>query len=199
MSSTRSRSLTSTGGVTADQTVSGPTASLSWLVFDIGGRSGSISSRRTRSSPPTGRTTAPISRTWCSRSRRAAFFNYVANRALRNAQQLTLQEAQTNYQATVERRRQGLATIADELQAKTQPCAGPARARDHRGRHPDHAWIARERDGLRRQSALRHRRHSAAADRRRHRQRGRAHRARRVCAPRSRGGARRAPMLPPPT
>jgi outer membrane protein TolC len=118
VSSTRSRSLTSSGGVTADQTVSGPTASLSWLVFDIGGRSGSISFAKN----------SLIAADWTHNGTiqnvvlqvQTAYFNYVANRALRDAQQLTLQEAQTNYQATVERRRQGLATIADELQAKTQ-------------------------------------------------------------------------------
>ncbi|MEO8201896.1 MAG: TolC family protein, partial [Gemmatimonadota bacterium] len=48
-----------------------------------------------------------------------AYFQYVANRALLDARRTSLREAQENLSATQERRRVGLATIADELQART--------------------------------------------------------------------------------
>jgi outer membrane protein TolC len=48
-----------------------------------------------------------------------AYFQYLANRALRSAQRTTLDEALTNLTAAEERRRVGLATIADVLQART--------------------------------------------------------------------------------
>jgi outer membrane protein TolC len=118
LSSTTQQGLNSSGGLGAKSTISGPTASLTWLIFDIGGRSGSIDFAKN----------SLIAADWTHNGTiqnvvlqvQTAYFNYVASRALRAAQLLTLQEAQTNYQATTERRRQGLATIADELQAKTQ-------------------------------------------------------------------------------
>ena len=48
-----------------------------------------------------------------------AYFQYLANRALLEAQRTTLAEAQANLEAAEERRRVGLATIADVLQART--------------------------------------------------------------------------------
>ena len=48
-----------------------------------------------------------------------AYFQYLANRALLDAQRTTLAEAQANLEAAEERRRVGLATIADVLQART--------------------------------------------------------------------------------
>ena len=55
---------------------------------------------------------------WCCRSRRA-YFQYIANRALLQAQRTTLQEAAPICQAAEERQRVGVATIADVLQART--------------------------------------------------------------------------------
>lgn len=96
----------------------GPTANLTWLLFDFGSRSGSITAARE----------GLISADWTHNGTlqdvvlqvQTAYFNYVANRALLDAQQLTLKEAQTNLDVTNERHTQGLATIADVLQAKTQ-------------------------------------------------------------------------------
>ena len=48
-----------------------------------------------------------------------AYFQYLANRVLLGAQRTTLAEAQANLEAAEERRRVGLATIADVLQART--------------------------------------------------------------------------------
>src|SRR5207247_10794975 len=48
-----------------------------------------------------------------------AYFDYLGTKALLAAQQTTLREAQTNLEAAEQRHRVGLATIADELQART--------------------------------------------------------------------------------
>jgi outer membrane protein TolC len=48
-----------------------------------------------------------------------SYFQYVATRALLEAQATSLKEAQANLAAAEERRRVGLATVADVLQAKT--------------------------------------------------------------------------------
>jgi len=48
-----------------------------------------------------------------------AYFLYMGTKALLDAQQTTLKEAQTNLEAAEQRHRVGLATIADVLQAKT--------------------------------------------------------------------------------
>jgi outer membrane protein TolC len=117
VSATRTRARADSTG-TNESTAGGPTATLTWLLFDIGGRSGTISEARN----------ALIAADWTHNGViqdvvlqvQQAYFNYVANRALLDAQKLTLHEAQTNLEVTVERHRQGLATIADELQAKTQ-------------------------------------------------------------------------------
>jgi outer membrane protein TolC len=113
---------TTTGSDTStkvtQQYTGGPTATITWLLFDLGGRSGSITAARD----------ALLAADWTHNRLlqdvvlqvQTAYFDYVANRALRDAQQLTLREAQTNLDVTNERHRQGLATIADVLQAKTQ-------------------------------------------------------------------------------
>jgi outer membrane protein len=117
-SATRTRSVTNSGSATADPWIGGPTATLSWLIFDLGGRSGSVTAARD----------ALLAADWTHNGViqdvvllvQQAYFNYVANRALLDAQQLTRREAQTNLDVTEERQRQGLATILDVLQARTQ-------------------------------------------------------------------------------
>src|SRR5699024_8563076 len=49
----------------------------------------------------------------------SAIFDYMATRALRDAQQTALREAETAVASAEERRRVGVATIADVLQART--------------------------------------------------------------------------------
>ena len=117
VSGTRTTTSSDTGG-TKTKYAGGPTASLSWLLFDLGGRSGSIAAARE----------GLLAADWTHNGViqdvvlqvQTAYFNYVANRALLDAQQLTLREAKTNLDVTEERHRQGLSTIADVLQAKTQ-------------------------------------------------------------------------------
>ena len=118
VSGTKSRTAKSGGDGTTEQYAGGPTATLTWLIFDLGGRSGSIAVARDAL------LAADYAHNFMIQDVvlqvQQAYFNYVANRALLDAQQLTLQEARTNLDVTQERHRQGLATIADVLQAKTQ-------------------------------------------------------------------------------
>jgi outer membrane protein len=106
------------GGRTAtQQRFYGPTLSLSWLLFDFGGRSGSIGEARE----------ALLAADWTHNATlqnvvlavAAAYFQYVGTKALVIAQRTTLQEAQVNLEAATQRQKVGLATIGDVLQAKT--------------------------------------------------------------------------------
>ena len=89
----------------------------SWLLFDFGGRSGSIGEARA----------ALLAADWTHNATlqnvvlavEQAYFDYLGTKALLAAQQTTLREAQTNLEAAEQRHRVGLATIADELQART--------------------------------------------------------------------------------
>ena len=107
-----------TGGRTAvQQQFYGPTFNLSWLLFDFGGRSGSVGEARE----------ALLAADWTHNATlqgvvlavAQAYFQYLGTKALLSAQQTTLKEAQTNLDAADERHKVGLATIADVLQAKT--------------------------------------------------------------------------------
>jgi outer membrane protein len=106
------------GGRTAtQQRFYGPTLSLSWLLFDFGGRSGSIGEARE----------ALLAADWTHNATlqnvvlavAAAYFQYVGTKALLVAQRTTLQEAQVNLDAATQRQKVGLSTIGDVLQAKT--------------------------------------------------------------------------------
>lgn len=119
VSGTQTRAFSSGGnGATTITNTGGPTATLTWLLFDIGGRSGSIADARE----------TLLAADWTHNGViqdvvlqvQNAYFSYVANRALLDAQRLTQQEAKANLDVTQARHDQGLATIADVLQAKTQ-------------------------------------------------------------------------------
>lgn len=99
------------------QTEVGPEAAISWLLFDFGGRSGSVSEARE----------ALVAADWTHNATiqnvvlavESAYFTYMATKALLVAQQTTLHEAQTVLAAAEERHNVGVATIADVLQTKT--------------------------------------------------------------------------------
>ena len=111
------KTVPSAGRSAVQQQFYGPTLNLSWLLFDLGGRSGSIGEARE----------ALLAADWTHNAViqnvvlgvESAYFGYMATKALLVAQQTTLKEAQANLQAAEERHRVGLATIADVLQAKT--------------------------------------------------------------------------------
>jgi outer membrane protein TolC len=99
------------------QTNYGPTFSVSWLIADLGGRSGTIESARQ----------ALIAANWTHNATiqnvvlqaESAYFNYMSTKALVVSERLSVKEAQTSLESTQERQRVGLATVADVLQAKT--------------------------------------------------------------------------------
>lgn len=114
---TRLKTLTVQGRSAVEQTTYGPDVSLSWLLLDFGGRSGSIDGARQ----------ALLAADWTHNATiqnvilqvQQAYFDYVATKALLVAQQTTQEEARRNLEAAQERHRVGLATVADELQART--------------------------------------------------------------------------------
>jgi len=99
------------------QTLYGPSASFTWLLLDVGGRTGRISVARE----------ALIAANWTHNAAiqdavlqvGQAFYSFAANRALVQAERTNLAEADSNLVAAEERRRVGVATIADVLSART--------------------------------------------------------------------------------
>jgi outer membrane protein len=86
-------------------------------VFDFGGRSGRVEGARQQLLAAGFTHNATIQDVVLQIQ--VAYFQYLANRSLLQAQRTTLAEAQANLEAAEERRRVGLATIADVLQART--------------------------------------------------------------------------------
>lgn len=105
------------GRFAVDQTSYAPSVSLSFLLFDFGGRSGAVEAAKQ----------ALVAADWTHNATlqdvvlqvERAYFEYMAAKALLAAQQATLAEARTSLAAAEERRRVGLGTIADVLQART--------------------------------------------------------------------------------
>jgi outer membrane protein TolC len=94
-----------------------PSLSLNYLLFDFGGRSGTVGAAR--SSLIAANYTHNAALQDVALQIQTAYFQYIATRALLEAQRTTAKEARTNLQAAEERRRVGVATIADVLQART--------------------------------------------------------------------------------
>jgi len=111
------KTAATSGRVAVSQTVYGPSATLSWLLWDFGGRSGAVESARQ----------ALLAADWTHNATIAdvvlqaqvAFFNYIATGALLTAQRASVKDAQANLEAAEARRQVGAATIADVLQGKT--------------------------------------------------------------------------------
>jgi len=113
----RFKTVATQGRSAVQQTTYGPSLTLSYLLLDFGGRSGNVAVAKQ----------ALLSADWTHNATiqdvvlqvESAYFNYMATKGLLEAQQSTLKDAQTNYQAAQERHRVGVATIADVLQAQT--------------------------------------------------------------------------------
>lgn len=117
VTATRVQTVATQGRTSVEQSVLTPSLTLTHLVFDFGGRSGRISGARQRLIAASFTHNAAIQDAVLQIQ--VAYFQYLANRALLDAQRSTLEEAQTNLTAAEERRRVGLATVADVLQART--------------------------------------------------------------------------------
>jgi outer membrane protein TolC len=95
----------------------GPSLSLSYLVFDFGGRGGRIDVARKTAVATSLTHNVVVQNTILATE--SAVFNHLGTKALRDAQQVVVQEATTDLAAAQDRHEVGLATIADVLQAKT--------------------------------------------------------------------------------
>lgn len=113
----RLKTAASQGRTAVEQSVLTPSVTLSYLLFDFGGRSGRVAAARQRLLAASFSHNAAIQDAVLRIQ--VAYFEYLANRSLLEAQRTTLEEARTNLTAAEERRRVGLATIADVLQART--------------------------------------------------------------------------------
>lgn len=114
---TRLKTVASQGRSAVEQTTWGPSVSLSYLLLDFGGRSGAIEGARQALIAADFTHNATLQTVVLQVE--SAYFDYMATRALVAAQRETVAEARANLEAAQERRKVGLATIADELQART--------------------------------------------------------------------------------
>jgi len=111
------KTVPSQGRTAVKQTIYGPSASLSWLLLDFGGRSGSISQARNLLLASDWTHNAAIQNVVLQVE--SAYFQYLATSALLEAQRTSLQEARRNLEAARERHAVGLGTMADTLKAQT--------------------------------------------------------------------------------
>lgn len=113
----RYRGASTGGGEGGDQRTYGGSADLTWLLFNFGGRRAGVDEMRQ----------ALVAANWTHNAViqsvllrvEQAYYEHVTARALLAAEEATLKEAQTNLNSAEERRKAGLATIADVLQART--------------------------------------------------------------------------------
>ena len=117
VSASRIKTVASQGRTAVEQSVLSPSVTLSYLVLDFGGRTGRVEGAR-QTLLATGFTHNAAIQDVVLQIQ-VAYFQYLANRSLLGAQRTTLAEARANLEAAEERRRVGLATIADVLQART--------------------------------------------------------------------------------
>lgn len=94
-----------------------PQVNLSWLVLDMGGRSGSLEAAREATYAAGFHHDAVVQGAVLGAE--SAYFGYMATRSLLEAEQASVKEAEANLQAAQHRHDVGLATIADVLQART--------------------------------------------------------------------------------
>jgi len=92
-------------------------ASLSYLLLDLGGRRGTIEEAKQRAIAANLAHNATVQDVVLQTE--SALFSFLATRALRDAQLVAVQEAASDTAAAVERMRVGVATLADVLQTRT--------------------------------------------------------------------------------
>jgi len=114
---TRSHSPASQGRTTSDRTIYTPAISLNYLLFDFGGRSGSVEAARENLFAADLSHNATLQNVVLQAE--TAFFSYSATAALLGAERSAITEAQANLTSAQQRNKVGLATIADVLQSQT--------------------------------------------------------------------------------
>lgn len=113
----RTRSPGSRLNIPGERTQGGPSLNLSYLLFDLGGRSGTVNAARQAVFAAGFAHNATLQNVVLQVA--SSYFAYLATQQLAAAQRTTLDEATANLAAAEERNRVGLATIADVLQART--------------------------------------------------------------------------------
>jgi len=106
------------GALTFDQWALTPSAQLTWLLLDLGGRSADVEEADRLLEAANLNHGAAVQDLLLLVQQ--GYFQYQGAKALLTSAQASVREAQTAYQAAEERRRAGVATLADVLQAKTQ-------------------------------------------------------------------------------
>ncbi|HEX2800113.1 MAG TPA: TolC family protein, partial [Thermoanaerobaculia bacterium] len=113
----RQKQTSSGGRLSTLLTTYGPTASLSFLVLDLGGRSADIAEAEQSLYAADFTHNAVMNDLILLVAQ--SYYSYQGVRALLVAQEASLKQAEENYAAATERHRAGVATIADVLQART--------------------------------------------------------------------------------
>jgi outer membrane protein len=114
---TRAKQTSVGGRFITLQTTYGPSLSLSWLLFDLGGRAADVDEARNALFAADWTHDAVIQNLVLQVE--VAFYQYQNARAQALAAEATLKQARESLAAAEERHRAGVATIADVLQAKT--------------------------------------------------------------------------------
>lgn len=114
---TRVQTAATQGRAAVRQTVYSPSANLTFLLFDFGGRSGDAADARETLFAADWTHNATIQSVVLQAEQ--GYFQYMAQKSLLQARKISLDEARTSLAAAEERHRVGLATIVDVLQART--------------------------------------------------------------------------------
>jgi len=110
----RSRTTSQLGS--SERSTITPTANLSYLLFDFGGRSGTVAAARAAAVALDLTHNATLQNV--ALQAQAAYFTFQAQSGLLGAARMTLAEADTNLASAQQRNKAGVATIADVLQAE---------------------------------------------------------------------------------
>ncbi len=113
----RTRQATQGGRTIFNSTTFGPSVTISYLLFDFGGRAAQVEGAREALIAADFSHNQQIQNTILQTEQ--AFFGFMDAKALLDAQAATLKERQASLDAAEERHRAGVATINDELQART--------------------------------------------------------------------------------
>ena len=115
---TGNNNATSLSGGTVTRVQTAPAISLSYLVFDFGGRAGTIESAKQRAIAANLTHNSTINDVVLQVE--SALFSFLATNALRNADLTAINEAQGDTAASEARMRVGVGTLQDGLQARTE-------------------------------------------------------------------------------
>lgn len=104
-------------GSSVTRTLLTPTIQLSYLLFDLGGRAGTIEAAKQRAIAANLSHNATVANAVLRVE--SDLFNYLAAKATRDAQVESVSEAQADLEAATERQRLGVATLQEVLQTRT--------------------------------------------------------------------------------